>query len=142
MRVQVSRGASGFGCSILGSIMGFVFAPDNVPGALENLADPQCKIVSLTITEKGYCFDPDGNLDFSHPLIVRDLADVSKPGSALGYIIAAVRGRHVHTRTCTRTQFEMSSMPDWLALDRFGNWQGQQKLHQHGQTSADHTQYT
>jgi len=89
----VSRGASGFGCSILGSIMGFVFAPDNVPGALENLADPQCKIVSLTITEKGYCFDPDGNLDFSHPLIVRDLADVSKPGSALGYIIAALKIR-------------------------------------------------
>lgn len=48
------------------------------------------KIVSLTITEKGYCWDKAGNLDVLNPLIINDVANIDRPASALGYILAAV----------------------------------------------------
>ena len=40
---------------IVGSIMDFVLVVDDPPGAVKRLADPAVKILSLTITEKGYC---------------------------------------------------------------------------------------
>ncbi len=58
------------------------------------LTEPQVKIVSLTITEKGYCTDPRSRtLDLSHPLIKHDLADPEHPRSALGLIVEALRIR-------------------------------------------------
>ncbi|VDZ98070.1 D-mannonate oxidoreductase [Salmonella enterica subsp. enterica] len=56
-----------------------------IQAAIEKLTEPQVKIVSLTITEKGYCTDPRSRtLDLSHPLIKHDLADPEHPRSALG----------------------------------------------------------
>lgn len=75
---------------MVGSLLDFVYAPDDIQATLERMTSPQCKMISLTITEKGYCWDKDGDLDLEHPLIVRDLADVNKPASAMGYITAAV----------------------------------------------------
>lgn len=49
------------------------------------------KIVSLTITEKGYCHSPaSGRLDFDHPDIVADLGNADKPVSAIGFICRAL----------------------------------------------------
>ena len=45
-------------------------------GCSRGLADPGVEIVSLTVTEKGYCHDPaTGRLNFEHPEIVHDLAN-------------------------------------------------------------------
>lgn len=38
-----------------------------VAPAPARLADPNLKLATLTITEKGYCLAPDGGLDLSHP---------------------------------------------------------------------------
>lgn len=58
------------------------------------MVEPQVAIVSLTITEKGYCADPaTGQLDKNNPLIVHDLANPTQPKSALGYIVEALRLR-------------------------------------------------
>ena len=47
------------------------------------MADPRIRIVSLTVTEKGYCHDPaTGALDPRHPDIVHDLAHPDAPVSA------------------------------------------------------------
>ena len=45
---------------------------------LAAMADPRVRIVSLTVTEKGYCHDPaTGELNEAHPDIVHDLADAA-----------------------------------------------------------------
>ncbi|WP_087018630.1 fructuronate reductase [Thaumasiovibrio subtropicus] len=61
---------------------------------LEKMAEPQVAIVSMTITEKGYCADPaSGRLDKENPLIKADLAHPQSPDSAIGYIVEALRRR-------------------------------------------------
>jgi len=45
----ISRGSTGFGCSVVGSIMDFVYATDQPSLALDRLLADQCKIVSLTV---------------------------------------------------------------------------------------------
>ncbi len=58
------------------------------------MADPATRIVSLTVTEKGYCHTPQtGELDERHPDIVHDLAHPHAPRSAPGYLVAALARR-------------------------------------------------
>jgi len=42
---------------VIGSIVGFLYAPENPEAVLALLADEKIRIVSLTITEGGYNFD-------------------------------------------------------------------------------------
>jgi fructuronate reductase len=58
------------------------------------LAAPDTRIVSLTITEKGYCHDPaTGQLNLGHPDIVHDLAQPERAQSAVGLLAAALDTR-------------------------------------------------
>lgn len=53
----VSRSAGGDEARVIGSLLRFLFAPDNPQGVLERMAAPETRIVSLTITEGGYTTD-------------------------------------------------------------------------------------
>lgn len=67
---------------------------DGALAIIEKMAEPQVAIVSMTVTEKGYCVDhTTGQLAQSNPLIVSDLKDPLQPRSALGYIVQALRLR-------------------------------------------------
>lgn len=69
-------------------------ALDGHAGILRALTRPQTAIVSLTVTEKGYCtVAASGELDIAHPLIQHDLAHPAEPQSAIGYIVEALRLR-------------------------------------------------
>ena len=57
------------------------------------LADPALHIVTLTVTEKGYCLGETG-LDWSHADIVHDLGQLDRPRSAIGALAAGLRQRH------------------------------------------------
>jgi fructuronate reductase len=58
------------------------------------MADPATRIVSLTVTEKGYCHAPQtGELDEAHPDIVHDLASPQAPHSAAGFLVEALARR-------------------------------------------------
>jgi fructuronate reductase len=58
------------------------------------MADPRTRIVSLTVTEKGYCHDPaSGGLNEQHPEIRADLAAPESPRSAVGFLVEALRLR-------------------------------------------------
>ncbi|MDD1780605.1 fructuronate reductase [Enterovibrio sp. ZSDZ35] len=71
-------------------------ALDGVEAILEKMAESQVAIVSMTITEKGYCIDPlSGTLDRNAPNIRHDIDNPTKPKSALGYIVQALRLRMV-----------------------------------------------
>lgn len=63
---------------------------------MARLLDPKTKIVTLTVTEKGYCLDNDGNLDLSNTLIEHDLTNPSSPNSAIGLLAHAIRCRMVN----------------------------------------------
>jgi fructuronate reductase len=69
-------------------------APEGPEALLVAMADPRVRIVSLTVTEKGYCHDPAaGGLDEGHPDIRHDLAAPGRPRSAPGFLVEALRRR-------------------------------------------------
>jgi fructuronate reductase len=67
------------------------------PGkVLEALAAPETHVISLTVTEKGYCLGAEGGLDENHPDIIHDLAEPDCPRSAIGWLVRSFAER------CTR----------------------------------------
>ena len=89
------RDGQGETLRVVGSILEVLVAPED-PGALvAALADPRVKIVTLTVTEKGYLADlSTGRLLTDHPDIVHDLAHPQAPRSIYGYLAEAIRQRH------------------------------------------------
>ncbi|WP_454828049.1 mannitol dehydrogenase family protein [Pseudoxanthomonas wuyuanensis] len=77
---------------VIGSIRELLCARDEPAAVLARLADPAVRLVTLTITEKGYCLAGD-ELDFTHPEIIHDLASPDAPKGAIGYIVAGLRQR-------------------------------------------------
>ncbi len=76
---------------VIGAISDVIVAPEDPGRLVAAMADPRIRIVSLTVTEKGYCHDPaTGGLNESHPDIVHDLANLSAPRSAPGFLLAAI----------------------------------------------------
>jgi fructuronate reductase len=72
---------------------GVLVAPEDPEAVLAAMADPAVKIVSLTVTEKGYCHQPaTGELDEEHPDILHDLNN-RPPRSAIGFIVRALQRR-------------------------------------------------
>ena len=57
------------------------------------LVNKQTKIVTLTVTEKGYCLNAQGHLDTDHPDIKADLVTPETPVSAVGLIVQALAQR-------------------------------------------------
>ena len=76
------------------AVQSMLVVPENPGALLDAMADPSIRIVSLTVTEKGYCHAPStGKLDFSHPDIVADLANPEQPVSAPGFLCRALDRR-------------------------------------------------
>jgi len=69
------------------------FGPGESAGVRAMLRDPAVRIVSSTVTEKGYCLAADGTLDLAHPDIVRDLATPNDPVSIVGWLALGLAGR-------------------------------------------------
>ncbi|CAK9886646.1 MAG: Mannonate dehydratase [Candidatus Erwinia impunctatus] len=89
------KGATGTQLKIVGSMKEAMHPLlDGVEAVIEKMAAPEISIVSLTITEKGYCADTaTEQLDIHNPLIKKDLATPDTPASAIGYITAALKRR-------------------------------------------------
>ncbi|MEO5609649.1 MAG: mannitol dehydrogenase family protein [Ornithinibacter sp.] len=80
---------------VIGSIIDYLFAPDDPAGVLERLVDERTRIVSLTVTEGGYHVNQaTGRFDPRDPGIRADLADMSAPVSVFGFIVEGLRRRH------------------------------------------------
>lgn len=78
---------------VVGSILEVLVAPEDPPSVFARLAAPTTRMVTLTVTEKGYCLTGDGKLDMAHPDIVHDLAHPREPVSAVGYVVEGLRRR-------------------------------------------------
>lgn len=79
---------------IIGAIKDVLVAPHDPQEVISRMVADETKIISLTVTEKGYCHNPStGNLDISHPDIQFDLANIHRPKTAIGFICAALQQR-------------------------------------------------
>src|SRR5439155_1309252 len=79
------RSGSGEQLRVIGSGRLLLVAPQNPVALLDAMTDPAMRIVSLTVTEKGYCHDPaTGDLQPDHPDIAADLAAPERARSAPG----------------------------------------------------------
>lgn len=90
----VERSGDGEKLQLIGAVLDTLVGPENPAALVAQMAAPNIKIVSLTITEKGYCHDPaTGNLNLSHPDIIHDLEHLETPISAIGFLVAALKQR-------------------------------------------------
>ncbi|MBV8448858.1 MAG: mannitol dehydrogenase family protein [Hyphomicrobiales bacterium] len=86
--------AEGEQLRVIGALRGLIVAPENPAALLAALANPTIRIVTLTVTEKGYCHDPaTGELNEDHPDIRADLSTPSRPRSTTGFLAEALRLR-------------------------------------------------
>jgi fructuronate reductase len=59
----------------------------------QRMADPEVRIVTLTVSEKGYRFGPDGHLNLADDGIRHDLSTVDEPRTVIGQLVAALASR-------------------------------------------------
>ena len=90
----VARSAEGDAARVIGSLVRYLFAPEETEAVLDALAAPETRIVSLTITEGGYNFNQaTGEFDGDNADIRHDLRDPAHPISVFGYLAEALDRR-------------------------------------------------
>jgi len=88
------RDETGERLRVVGAIREVLVAPEDPQAVLARLVDPRVRIVTMTVTEKGYCHNPaTGELDESRPEVRHDLADPSRPTTMPGFLVEALRRR-------------------------------------------------
>src|SRR5215212_617069 len=88
------RSGEGERLRVVGSVRRLLVAPSDPEALLQAMSDPAVRIVSLTVTEKGYCHDPaTGTLREDNPDIRTDLAHPIEPRTAPGFLVEALRRR-------------------------------------------------
>ncbi|OJF97629.1 mannitol dehydrogenase family protein [Pararhizobium antarcticum] len=84
----VVRGTAGDSAEVIGATVDWICAARDGARVLSCLADPDIRVVTLTVSEKAYGLHPaTGGLDLNHPAVVADLAHPHAPTGALGYLI-------------------------------------------------------
>jgi mannitol 2-dehydrogenase len=79
---------------VVGSIVEYLLAPDDPERVVERMADPAVRIVSLTVTEGGYNFDPvTGEFVADAPDVVHDVEDPKAPRTSFGLVVEALARR-------------------------------------------------
>lgn len=92
----LTKGSDGTSARVIGALRATAFAGSDAAALVGRLADPRVTVVTLTVTEKGYCHDPaSGRLDFTHPDIVHDVEHPDAPVSAVGLLVTALDARRM-----------------------------------------------
>jgi len=79
---------------IIGSIVEYLFAPDDPDAVIEKMASASTRIVSLTVTEGGYNVHPvTGQFNEHNPGVAHDLGPDAVPKTVFGLVIEALARR-------------------------------------------------
>jgi fructuronate reductase len=90
----IEKSAAGTDARVIGAIARALCLPTERQAVLDALADPATRIVSLTVTEKGYGIDrATGGIDRAHPAIAADLANPAEPQGVAGLLVQALGRR-------------------------------------------------
>jgi len=91
---SIEKSPAGVARRIVGSVREVLFLGDQRDAVHRRLASRETRIVTLTVTEKGYCHEPaTGKLDLAHPDIVHDLRAPDTPRSVVGLLTWALGQR-------------------------------------------------
>jgi fructuronate reductase len=71
---------------VIGSVKEYIVTSENSRAAFSRLVMPSVRLVTMTVSEKGYCLDGSGALDLNHGDIKYDLAHPTSPTSVIGWI--------------------------------------------------------
>lgn len=97
---------------VIGSILAVIDAEADLTAALATVADPAVQVMTLTVTEKGYCHVPStGTIDTDHPDIVHDLASPETPRSVPGVLVAALERRRARDPSARLTLISCDNIP-------------------------------
>jgi mannitol 2-dehydrogenase len=91
LTTYATDGSSQF--SVVGAITKYIAASIHSQIAIEQLASPDIRIVTLTITEGGYNLNKNNAFNLHDPDILHDLSNPIQPKTAFGYIVEALRRR-------------------------------------------------
>jgi fructuronate reductase/mannitol 2-dehydrogenase len=89
----LERGSDQDKARVIGSMVGYLFAPDDPEAVLRALADERTRLVTLTITGGGYPVGEDGRFRADDPGVRADLTHPRQPTTAFGYLTAALDRR-------------------------------------------------
>ncbi|MFF5287824.1 mannitol dehydrogenase family protein [Paractinoplanes globisporus] len=90
----VKAPGGGLDARVIGSIVEYLYAPDDPEAVIEKMASPEIRIVSLTVTEGGYNFNAvTGEFMADNPDVRHDLQPGAKPKTTFGLITAAIERR-------------------------------------------------
>ena len=79
---------------IIGSIIDFEMGTTHPESVIARMANADTRIVSLTITEGGYNFNPTtGDFNFDNPNIQHELKNPQDPRTVYGFLTAALKRR-------------------------------------------------
>lgn len=96
---------------VIGCVRNILVAPENPQKVLDQIAHADTRIVSLTITEKGYCYIPaTGLLQSDHPDILHDLQHPDSPRTAIGFIVHGLSIRKTNA-TGPLTLMSLDNLP-------------------------------
>jgi len=92
------KGVSSSEVRVIGCHSDFILAPNEPESAVQMLSDASTKIVTLTVTEKGYFVNfSTGKLDTDSPIVTSDIATLKEGKSGLktaaGFLVAASASR-------------------------------------------------
>jgi fructuronate reductase len=95
----------------IGSVLQVLHAPSQGDAVRAALAAPTTTIISVTVTEKGYCWDPaTRRLDLAHPDVVHDIAHPTEPRSLPGHLVLAATDRRA-AGTAAPTVLSLDNLP-------------------------------
>ena len=90
----VERSGKTSSARIIGSLKSYIFGFEKAEDVFQKMAAAETKIVSLTATEGGYCFDQGtGELDIKHAGIQNDLKNPQHPQTIFGYLAEGLERR-------------------------------------------------
>jgi fructuronate reductase len=92
----LERGECAAPPQVIGSVREVLFAGRTPDEVVERIADPAVRVVTLTVTEKGYRRDARGRLDRADALVRADL-DGAPPRSPVGQLVRGLQRRSVST---------------------------------------------
>jgi fructuronate reductase len=79
---------------VIGAIREVLVATEDGAAVSRRLAAPDTSLITITVTEKGYCLGGAGELDFDHPDIAHDLRNPEAPRSLIGWLVRGLQLRH------------------------------------------------
>jgi fructuronate reductase len=96
---------------VIGAIRELLVGADDAERAFARMTSRDLRIVSTTVTEKGYCLDARNLLDEKNEDIAHDLVNPDRPRSTIGWIVEGLRRRRAAGLT-PFTVLSCDNLPD------------------------------